>query len=54
MTHFRDLAASGVFEARQVSRRCDRPFGALGTQVFARIRATSSCMNADMIINLAT
>jgi len=54
MTHFRDLAARCVFEARHVSRR-GRPFDVFATWVcVARIRATNPRMNATMIVNLAT
>jgi hypothetical protein len=55
MTHFRDVAARGAFPPRHASRRRERPSGARATRVcVARIRATSSCMNPDMIVNLAT
>ncbi|MDE2496955.1 MAG: hypothetical protein KGK35_03930, partial [Xanthomonadaceae bacterium] len=54
MTHFRDLGACGVFEAPHMSCRCERLFDVFGRWVTARTRATTPCMNATMIVNLAT
>ncbi|WIG56597.1 MAG: hypothetical protein OJF61_002385 [Rhodanobacteraceae bacterium] len=53
MTHFRDVVACGAFAVRHASR-WERTFDVSGARVWvARMRATSSCKNADMIINLA-